>query len=231
MKNLAEIYILQGDLPGVRELREHVWLNVGSESEAWSRKGERAKENIAGILLLQKALKESKIWNKNDSYYLRRTPEGRPFLSGSQADFNISHTEGIVVCALECEGSLPRVGVDAERLRGGMTDRIRRVAERWFTEGEREQLRLVESEETFLRIWTGKEALVKYTGEGISGLKKADTSGISPERGLCLTSYTLPNAILSICSLSELPGRTHHLHYLTPRELLPDVTVPAEPSV
>lgn len=79
--------------------------------------------------------------------------------------FNISHTRGMIVCALAPYGL---VGVDIEPL-----DRIASVdlADRYFSEFETAALRARPTSEQcreFLRYWTLKEAFIKAIGTGLA---------------------------------------------------------------
>ena len=61
-----------------------------------------------------------------------------------------------------------RAGLDAER--------AGKIAERYFTEGEKREINSSENSlESFYRIWTAKESIVKATGEGIKALRSADS--------------------------------------------------------
>jgi 4'-phosphopantetheinyl transferase len=95
---------------------------------------------------------------------------GRPEIRGpsraGELRFNLSHTRGMVACAVARK--LP-IGVDVE----SVTRRVRhaRLAERFFGEDERRALRALaadEQPERFLEIWTLKEAYLKALGSGIS---------------------------------------------------------------
>jgi 4'-phosphopantetheinyl transferase len=95
---------------------------------------------------------------------------GRPEISGpSQARrlrFNLSHTSGLVACAVIRELD---IGVDVESTARRV--RHRDLAERFFGEGELRALRALAPEEQagrFLELWTLKEAYLKAGGRGIS---------------------------------------------------------------
>lgn len=92
---------------------------------------------------------------------------GRPAVAGSTAvRFNLSHTEGLVVCAVS---SSREVGVDTE-LRS-RAPRILGMAERVFAPLElAELLALPESarEERAVTLWTLKESYIKARGRGLS---------------------------------------------------------------
>ncbi len=95
-------------------------------------------------------------------------PFGKPALAGPhlrpRPHFNISHTRGLVACAV---ASVP-VGVDVEASDG---EASAAVAER-FAPGEQVMLAKATGDEyraMFFRLWTLKEAYLKATGEGLSG--------------------------------------------------------------
>ena len=54
--------------------------------------------------------------------------------------------------------------------------RREKIAERFFTEKE---LTDAIDDESFLDIWVKKEAYVKFTGEGLSGMKSCDVTKLS----------------------------------------------------
>jgi 4'-phosphopantetheinyl transferase len=95
---------------------------------------------------------------------------GRPELTGPNRArglrFNLSHTRGLVACAVVRELD---IGVDVE----SATRRVRHreLAERFFGEDELRELRALAPEEQpgrFLELWTLKEAYLKARGRGIS---------------------------------------------------------------
>ncbi|WP_156964106.1 4'-phosphopantetheinyl transferase family protein [Muricoccus aerilatus] len=69
---------------------------------------------------------------------LARSPEGRPYLArdGPVPGFNLTHTAGLVACALSWTC---RVGIDAEHL--GRGDDARTMAEECLTDNELSHLR------------------------------------------------------------------------------------------
>ena len=98
-------------------------------------------------------------------------PRGKPTLQpGDPArgslSFNLSHTHGLVACAIASGADL---GVDVERIdRGANADGI---AGRYFAASEIAWLRAVPAKAyaaRFITLWTLKEAYLKATGEGIS---------------------------------------------------------------
>ncbi len=93
---------------------------------------------------------------------------GRPSLSdpaGRDLSFNISHTKGLVVCALSRE---PELGVDVEDATR-VVDRD--VARRFFSPSEADALDALPPDARparFYEYWTLKEAYIKARGMGMS---------------------------------------------------------------
>jgi len=96
---------------------------------------------------------------------------GKPYFAARQdIFFSISHTKGCAVCAISDE----EVGCDVERIRAVSDKEIKRVdgiVNRFFNSKEKEYLLNTSDEswkvERFYRLWTMKEAYIKYTGRGM----------------------------------------------------------------
>lgn len=119
------------------------------------------------------------------------TPLGKPYTpSRPDVAFSITHSGSLAACALltldgdHIEQPLS-IGVDIQRADGSGSARddksIIRFAKRFYSEAEvAEILAASDKKSAFYRIWTMKEALLKYTGEGFSRpLKSADTKSKS----------------------------------------------------
>ncbi len=94
----------------------------------------------------------------------RRGPRGKPFLEGGPS-FNLSHSGERAIVAVTRSG---RLGVDVEETRAVRW--MLRIAERRFAPDERRRLLDApegKRTETFLRLWTAKEALAKALGVGL----------------------------------------------------------------
>jgi len=99
--------------------------------------------------------------------------------------FNLSHTDGVSVCAVT--GAGPEIGIDIERIALGR-DALE-IAEQFFPEVEANALRLLpeaQRGETIVRIWALKESFVKARetslADGICGtafdLARPDDIGV-----------------------------------------------------
>ena len=96
---------------------------------------------------------------------------GKPRLSDVHAvglSFNLTHTDGLVACAIAAPGVA--VGVDAEAVDRPLTD-LMAIARRFFTAEEASALGTQAPSSRpirFFELWTLKEAFVKAVGSGLS---------------------------------------------------------------
>ena len=118
------------------------------------------KECAVAYMLLCRGLRE--MYGVEDKPIFRYGVHGKPVIVGHEdIHFNISHCKRAVVCVISDE----EVGVDVECTDRGNENLIR------YTMNDEEQ-RLIssapDSNVEFIRLWTMKEALLKYTGHGIT---------------------------------------------------------------
>ena len=126
-------------------------------------------------LLRQRSLAEELLgWSLQNEYGLQlsslsrgRTSSGKPFFLDCPLHFSLSHTRGMVCCALS---AFP-VGVDVEGLRPIREALVRRVC----TEEEYAWLAAQKDRDAaFLSLWTLKESVMKLSGHGLGyGLRRA----------------------------------------------------------
>ena len=177
------------------------------------------RSSLAGILLLNMCgMKGTLLYDEN----------GRPYFDRADFDFNITHTEQQIFCAIEdsygreglppLENALPypsesvppemqqrlfgdrlRVGIDAENLDRIASIRICQMASRWFSENEYAFFLSDPTDMTFLRIWTRKEALIKWTGVGLRALRNAETTCAESVYGVRFYEYMLGNTLVTLC--------------------------------
>lgn len=107
------------------------------------------------------ALAAQEVWGLSQLPPLTRRPGGKPYFpQHPELEFNLSHSGQLILCALD---SAP-VGVDIQQIctmRPGLPARVcspQQLA--WLEEGELWP--------RFAQIWALKEALVKYTGTGLT---------------------------------------------------------------
>jgi 4'-phosphopantetheinyl transferase len=135
--------------------------------------------------------------------------KGKPFWKGGSLFVSLSHSGSYIAAAV---GREP-VGVDVEKKRKAAPA----VAKRWFRPEENallENLSEPERTQTFFRLWTLKEAALKYAGEGLSGgletvdcLALMEAARIGAEDALAGRSFALDgDAMVSVVARrGELP--------------------------
>lgn len=116
-------------------------------------------------------------------HYLDKLPQslefgysnkGKPFLLNNDSlalEFNVSHSQDLALIAITL--NYP-IGIDLEYIR---PINIHQLAARFFTAREYNNLCLLpEAEQNlgFFQLWTYKEAYLKATGMGLSGLKQVE---------------------------------------------------------
>ncbi len=122
----------------------------------------RRNSFLAGRALLFEALKT--FYQINEFPQICKNEHGKPFfLDECLPNFNISHTKDMIGLVLSSEV----IGIDLEVLRNTKED----LWERFLSENEVNALKGAENKEVlFTRFWTIREAVLKASGEGLSGL-------------------------------------------------------------
>lgn len=137
--------------------------------------------------------------------------KGKPYLDTCPGiHISITHTAAAIAV---CVSDSP-VGLDAETI-GSVHPR---VAERLFTESEREYVG--DDPTRFFEIWTRKESLAKLTGEGITR-RLADVDVLTGENtggavfipieidgtAACVCTFSDDKAVTEMVALSEIANR------------------------
>lgn len=127
--------------------------------------------------------------------------KGKPSLSTlnltQSIQFNLSHSNHKAVYGMTLNR---QIGIDLEYMR---TIEVLSLAKRFFSQQEFIQLHSTPNEvrqQLFFQLWTAKEAYLKATGEGLSGLEKVE---ISLEK-MQLFSTEIPHKFLSNWSITSL---------------------------
>ncbi len=135
-----------------------------------SSKERRDLEHNLAYSLLNNMLKR---YFNIENYTIIKNKNGKPYIDKKGVYFNISHTNGLVACAV----SDTEVGIDCEKIDKAYDKRVQKFANRYFVENE---INLLESSNfnlcVFFRLWTSKEAIIKRLGGNMSLLKKIDTT-------------------------------------------------------
>ena len=137
---------------GVANLRPEIQAHLAG------RQGAARLRSAAAWLLFEEAMARFGVPEpQRDVQFL---PSGKPVLRSGAAQFSISHSDSLVVCAVsDCV-----IGADVQQvrtLREGVAERCCSAQElRWLSRQEDATL-------GFLRLWTRKESLLKATGQGI----------------------------------------------------------------
>lgn len=116
--------------------------------------------------------------------------DGKPQVKNGNLHFNLSHSGEFLALAV---GEAP-LGVDIEKI-GAIRENV--VAS-YFTEEEKNLVK-ERGAVAFYKIWTKKESYVKYTGEGIKGLRKLSSF---PE-AVGFYTETISDYQLSVCAEPE----------------------------
>ena len=119
---------------------------------------------------------------------------GKPSVAGGGYEFSISHSDDIVVVAIN-EGP---VGIDVEHIR----EVSPRLARKYFCDDENfyvfghepkdvdfEHMASTDIRMRFFEIWTAKEAYLKRLGEGLSHLRSVNTTLYPFERHIIDNEY------------------------------------------
>ncbi len=131
---------------------------------------DKIRSLVAGVLLQEEL--DAYLANQDASCYeLKEGEHGKPYLSDADDfHFSISHAGEYVVLVTDDQP----IGIDVEKVQ------IREsVARRFYSKREQEEIRVMQKADekqgggnraaiAFTKVWTGKEAYLKYTGNGIT---------------------------------------------------------------
>ena len=171
-------------LEGLNEGYRDAWMvrHGNPENQTVIRAG------LAGLWLLQQAGYMGELcYDEN----------GRPSLRSSAVDFNISHTDNYVFCAIAKDEG--RVGLDAEAPKRMSSLRSLALAERWFVGGERREFAHDPSLNRFLKIWTCKESFLKWTGDGLRAVKNTDVTEVEAAHNVKFYDFSTADTIVTLC--------------------------------
>ena len=183
------------DLASLRAQIPTQWLLSWDACHKVGKNEKAARLSLSALSLLHRAGAEGTLFYDDN---------GRPSFLERTGDFSITHTQNHVFCALmDGEDASARIGIDAEDLDRPNFSSLNEMAFRWFGENEQKVFFASPTKETFLRIWTRKEAYAKYTGEGLRALSKIDTEALAKEGSVSFFDNRIDNILISVCASSE----------------------------
>ena len=181
----TDIEALRAQIPGQ-------WLSAWNACHKIGKNEKAARLSLSALSLLHRA---------GAVGTLTYDENGRPFFEERTCDFSITHTQNYVFCAiLDGEDNSARVGIDAEDLDRPDFSNLQELAARWFVGEEQKTFLASPTKETFLRIWTRKEAYAKYIGEGLRALSKIDTVALENEGRIRFFDYREGTILISVCA-------------------------------
>lgn len=130
------------------------------------------KRTVAGEMLARKTIAE---WCNvsEEAILFDKSESGKPFAVGLDVEFNISHSEDIVVCAVDDKP----VGIDVEKIRPIDLNIAKHIctdeelAYIWSYKARKENYHQTCDNGVlarFFEIWTSKEAYGKFVGTGVA---------------------------------------------------------------
>ncbi len=127
------------------------------------------KRSVLGEYLARKGISAQRGIPEKDVKILR-TENGKPFCENLNIHFSIAHSKELAVCAVH---DFP-VGIDVEFIRP-LDLRVTRFA---CTEGDLDFINTAstqtEKEYLFFKLWTAKEAFIKFHGKVLADLKTVE---------------------------------------------------------
>ncbi len=122
---------------------------------------------------------------------------GKPYASGTDACFSVSHSGNLVICAV----SENEIGIDIEKKRKIRLD----AAKKFANDAEMEYIG--NDTDRFFEIWTLKEAYFKCIGTGLGAdiktvfFRKTEDNFICSEKGFAISELDLPDGYTGfVCS-------------------------------
>ena len=161
MTSIAIRYPLGGTLEYAQNMGVFETFGENERERIDSISSPHAKELSLGGLIALKHLTDRA--GADGRLEIQRGDNGKPYFKDSPYFFNLSHSGDLSVAVL----SDKRAGIDIERVMPRHS--LRKIAKRFFSETEYVRYEQSgDSAEEFYRIWTAKEALVKYKGASLA---------------------------------------------------------------
>lgn len=179
------VALCYGNINEIVISEEHLASLISSQQ--WSEAGQIANPRLKNRFLIIRAalnLFLSRFTEiKPADHHFNKTETGKPILelSPKKLHFNISHAEDFFLLAVAHDP----VGIDLEEKKRKIPEWNEIIKRYYSPEEQADVMNSAYPEETFLKIWTAKEAVIKALGTGIhenmkniNTLKPAGTNNI-----------------------------------------------------
>lgn len=200
--------------PGIQQFAEHFMTIMPYDrlqAVKSIRQPKAALQSVMGQALLADCL-TAKYGLVYRELQFSKGPHGKPMLSGHpDIHFNISHSDGWVVCAAGCV----KVGIDIEKIHPLKAD----ITKKCLSPKEQADLAAADDPASYLfRLWVLKECYCKYTGDGLFMPFKSASFDIaedgqprcSANPRLLFKEYAIdPLYKMAACSEAGLPKDVH----------------------
>lgn len=199
---LPPAFLSHSGVPPLDRGEVHVWL-IEAPANAHPRTLSGVSQLALGKLLAGYA-------GRNDPPTILRGEHGKPYAPDLDGiEFNLSHSGRHALIAIARDQP---VGVDLEMQ--GRQRSVEDIAQRYFAAAESRALSALPTElrdAAFLRLWTGKEAVLKALGEGLSfGLDRVEFELDGAGHVVALRHVASPLAEISSWNWHALHPLTDH---------------------
>jgi phosphopantetheinyl transferase len=142
----------------IEELKAMLWMFPQEEFKFQSRN----LQWLASRVLLQEILQDK---TERKQLKVLKQPNGRPYIDDLGWNFSMSHSGDYAAALLSKTGS---VGVDIELI----SERIKKIARKFINDYEWQYLEGENDLYTMYLIWSAKESIFKWFGDGSVDFKK-----------------------------------------------------------
>ena len=105
---------------------------------------------------------------------IKRTALGKPYID-YPLHIGVTHSDDTVIIAIDKHN----IGIDCEKC-GRVSARYESIMKKFFTKNERNYVKSCKDEKSaFLDTWVKKEAVVKFSGEGLAEMAKVDVTALN----------------------------------------------------
>ena len=150
------------------------------------------KESLCALLVLAELVKRLNV--DLPALILGRRDSGKPCFINSKIEFSLSHSHGYAAAIISDES---RVGIDLEAATLPQ-EKAEKLAKRFFSDSELDEFATIP--ESFLNIWTKKEALAKMQGIPLSDLIAAEKkSPLATKINVFFSHFNVDGHPLTVC--------------------------------